>query len=117
MTKQERLKAFEMRLDGCNWCQIGRALGYTSNAVKQDLVGCVLSSPRQVNCAYPVIRRIITEDYGGSVSAFAASCGLSPNAMYYTLSGKCVVSMHRQKLIANVLGIPTEEAFSMEEGV
>lgn len=30
MTKQERLKAFEMRLDGRNWSEIGRELGYSN---------------------------------------------------------------------------------------
>ena len=34
MTKQERLKAFEMRLDGCKWAEIARALGYTSTTVQ-----------------------------------------------------------------------------------
>ena len=37
MTKQERLKAFEMRLDGYKLIEIARALGYTSTAGKRDL--------------------------------------------------------------------------------
>ena len=115
MTKHERLKAFEMRLDGSNWSEIGRAIGYSSTTVQQDLQGCVLTKPRQVNCVYPVIRRIITEDYGGSVRTFAQDCGITYNAMYYTLSGKCIVSDQRKKIIANVLGIPPEEAFQREE--
>lgn len=115
MTKQERLKAFEMRLDGSNWSEIGRELGYSSTTIKQDILGCVMTKPRQVTCVYPAIRRIITEEYGGSVSAFADACGISYNAMYYTLSGKCIVSDQRKKIIANVLGIPPEEAFQREE--
>ena len=51
MTKQERLKAFEMRLDGCNWSQIARAVGFSSTTVHLDLVGFELSRPRLVNCA------------------------------------------------------------------
>ena len=115
MTKQERLKAFEMRLDGSSWSEIGRELGYTSTTVKQDLQGCVLSKPYQINCAYPAIRRIITERYDGSIRALADACGITYNAMYYTMSGKCIVSDQRKKLIANVLGIPPEEAFQREE--
>lgn len=115
MTKQERLKAFEMRLDGSNWSEIGRELGYTSTTVKQDLQGCVLSKPYQINCAYPAIRRIITERYDGSIRALADACGITYNAMYYTMSGKCIVSDQRKKIIANVLGIPPEEAFQRED--
>ena len=114
MTKQERLKAFEMRLDGSNWSEIGRALGYSSTAVKNDLQGCVLTKPRQVHCVYPVIRRIITEDYGGSVRAFAQDCGITYNAMYYTLSGKCDVKPERMAIISKVIGISPEEAFQRE---
>ena len=115
MTKQERLKAFEMRLDGKSWSEIGRAIGYSSTAVQQDLQGCVLTKPRQVHCVYPVIRRIITEDYGGSVRAFAADCGISYGAMYYTLSGKCFVPPERQEVISKAIGIPPVEAFEREE--
>ena len=115
MTKQERLKAFEMRLDGYKWIEIARALGYTSTTVKQDLQGCVLSKPYQVNCVYPVIRRIITEYYGGSVRAFAQDCGITYNAMYYTLSGKCFVPPERQEVISKAIGIPPVEAFEREE--
>ena len=115
MTKQERLKAFEMRLDGCKWIEIARALGYTSTTVKQDLQGCVLSKPYQINCVYPAIRRIITDRYDGSIRALADACGITYNAMYYTMSGKCPVSAQRKKIISNVLGIPPEEAFQREE--
>ena len=115
MTKQERLKAFEMRLDGSNWSEIGRELGYTSTTVKQDLQGCVLSKPYQINCAYPAIRRIITDRYDGSIRALADACGITYNAMYYTMSGKCIVSDQRKKIIANVLGIPPDEAFQRED--
>ena len=115
MTKQERLKAFEMRLDGSNWSEIGRELGYTSTTVKQDLQGCVLSKPYQINCVYPAIRRIITDRYDGSIRALADACGITYNAMYYTMSGKCIVSDQRKKIIANVLGIPPEEAFQRED--
>ena len=114
MTKQERLKAFEMRLDGSNWSEIGRAIGYSSTAVQQDLQGCVLTKPRQVTCVYPAIRRIITEEYGGSVSAFADACGISYGAMYYTLSGKCFVPEERQEIISAAIGIPPAEAFVRE---
>lgn len=114
MTKHERLKAFEMRLDGSSWSEIGRELGYSSTAIHKDLLGCVMTKPRQVTCVYPAIRRIITEEYGGSVSAFADACGISYGAMYYTLSGKCFVPKERQEIISAAIGIPPAEAFVRE---
>ena len=114
MTKHERLKAFEMRLDGSNWSEIGRELGYSSTTIKQDLLGCVMTKPRQVTCVYPAIRRIITEEYGGSVSACADACGISYGAMYYTLSGKCFVPEVRQEIISAAIGSPPAEAFVLE---
>ena len=115
MTKQERLKAFEMRLDGYNWSQIARFLGYANTTVKQDLIGCIMTKPRQVNCVYPAIKRVIVEEYGGSVSAFADACGISYGSMYYTLSGKCFVTKERQAVISKAIGIPPAEAFEREE--
>lgn len=115
MTKQERLQAFEMRLDGSSWSEIGRALGYSSSNVQQDLKGCVLSKPRQINCVYPVIRRIIRDDYGGSIGAFADACGMTYPSMYYMLSGKCLVNPARQAAISAVLGLPPAEVFAREE--
>lgn len=50
MTKQECMKAFEMRLNGRNWSEIGRELGYTSTAVRDDLLLCVSARPHQVTC-------------------------------------------------------------------
>ena len=115
MTRQERLKAFEMRLDGGTWSRIGQALGYSSTHVRQDLLSCVMAKPRQVTCVYPAIRRVIAEDYGGSVRAFADACGITYGAMYYALSGKNSVKPERQKIICTVAGLPPAEAFAREE--
>lgn len=115
MTKHERMQAFEMRLDGANWSQIGRALGYSSTAVKNDLLGCVMTKPRQVTCVYPAIQRIITNAYGGSVRAFADACGLTYGAMYYTLSGRYFPSPERQAAICTAIGLSPAEAFERNE--
>lgn len=115
MTRKDRLKAFEMRLDGSSWSEIGSALGYAATTVKQDLRGCVMAPPRQVTCVYPAIRRVITEDYGGSVRAFADACGITYGAMYYALSGKHSVKPERQKIICTVVGLPPAETFAREE--
>ena len=115
MTKQERLKAFEMRLDGSSWSKIGSELGYSASTVYQDIVGCVRSKPRQVTCIYPAIRYAITERYGGSVSAFAAACGIPRGTMYSILSGRCFVPPERMDAISDKIGLPSADAFARED--
>ena len=46
MTKSERIRAFELRLEGSGWEQIGREIGYTGETVKQDLRRCIQHTPR-----------------------------------------------------------------------
>lgn len=115
MTKNDRLKAFSMRLEGYSWQEIGRAIGYTGNTVRQDLTACLMVTPRQVRCAYPVIRRIIEDKYDCNIKTFAAACGMSDGAMRYTLSGQNLVPKKRKDAICSVIGIPPETAFRTEE--
>ena len=114
MTKNDRMKAFSMRLEGYSWQEIGRAIGYTGNTVRQDLTACLMVTPRQVRCAYPVIRRIIEDEYDCNIKSFAAACGMSDGAMRYTLSGQNRVPRKRQEAICSVIGIPMAEAFRKE---
>ena len=117
MTKQERLKAFEMRLDNCTWMQIGEALGYSHEHVRRELTACVLARPRRVNCIYPNIQRIITERYGGSVRSFAQDCGIPENTLYYILPGRGRPSKFVQQKILATTGLTYTEAFTPDEGM
>ena len=87
MTNAERMRAMQMRLDGKDWQYIAAELGYSKTTVKDDLTACISFTPRQVNCVYPALKRVIIDDYGGSVYAFAQACGISPNALYSILPG------------------------------
>lgn len=115
MTKQERMKAFEMHLDGRSWSEIGRALGYSSANVYQDLKSCVLSNTRQFSCIYPAIRNAINCQFGGSVASFADACGMPNSAMYNLLSGRYTPGPERRASISAVIGLPPAEVFALEE--
>lgn len=115
MTKQERMKAFEMRLDGSSWLEIADVLGYTATTVQCDLRSCLSAAPRQVNCVYPALRRVITERYGGSVRTFASACGLSTNSLYAVLPGRSRPSVNMINAILKETGLCYEEAFRTEE--
>ena len=111
MTNEERTKAFEMRLAGCSWEEIGKAIGYTRQTVQQDLKLCIMGNPRQVNCVYPAIRKVITEKYGGSVTAFSKECGVPVGTLYYVLSGRGDPKGETTMSILRTSGLTYEEAF------
>lgn len=115
MTKHERMVAFEMRLDGKSWREIGDALGYAHTTIYNDLSACLVTHPRTPICPYPALRRVIEEQYGGSIHSFAAACGLTYNAMYYTLTGRSKLAPARQRIICSVTGLSPDEAFQRED--
>ena len=73
MTREERIKAFTMRIDGHNWQEIAREIGYADCTIKNDLSACIRIPPRPPSVLYPVIRKYIVENYGGVVKSWAAS--------------------------------------------
>ena len=115
MTKEERLKAFQMRLDGETWADIGKTLGYAHNTVQQDLKMVVCGEPWNVNCVYPSIKKIIIRDYGGSIAAFSRACGISNTSLYYTLTGRGKPSYRTALAIMATTGLTYTEAFGVIE--
>lgn len=115
MTNQERIRAFHLRLEGKSWAEIGAALGFSADGVRQDMLRCVVGTPRRVNCMYPALRRAIEERWGGSVRAFAADCGLHESALYTVLPGKARPSPAVAAAITRTTGLPYEEAFRTED--
>ena len=114
MTRQERMKAFEMRLDGKSWTEIGQELGYSHSTVYGDLRLCILSQKKPVPCIYPALAEIISHEYDGSITAFAERCGSSYNAMYSVLSGRTTPNS-LGKAICTVTGLSHAEAFRYRE--
>lgn len=116
MTRPERLRAFELRLDGCTWAQIADEIGYSAQTVSADLQSCLATPPRVVRCCYPALRHVISTRFDNSIRAFAQHCGVRVNAMYYLLSGRSVSP--NKELVDTVLvatGLTYEEAFRREE--
>jgi DNA-binding phage protein len=115
MTNPERLRAFEMRLDGATWAAIAAQLHYTPEAIQKDLAACIRSAPHRIQCVYPAIRQAISQRYG-TIRAFSEQTGLSPNTLYYILSGR--VNRPRKDAADAILlatGLTYEEAFRREE--
>ena len=115
MTNDERIRAFQMRLEGARWAAIGRALGYSSGTIREDLKNCILAPPRQVNCAYPALRRYITCQCGGNVRTFAAACKVAPSTMYGVLSGRTEPKQETVQAILEETSLSYAAAFRREE--
>ena len=115
MTRAERLRAFEMRLDGASWSAISAEIHYAPDTIRDDLAACIRARPHQIQCCYPAIRQVIAQRYG-SVRAFAMQSGIPYNTLYYLFSGRAV-RPDRKTVDAILLatGLTDEEAFRKEE--
>lgn len=89
MTNSERRQAFDLRLLGRSWEEIGEQLRYAPTTVFEDMQDCLRGPQRTARCVYPDLRSVLAERYGGSVQAFAEDCGMNLNTAYAVLSGRC----------------------------
>lgn len=114
MTNEDRLKAFEMHLNGVPWAEIGKALGYSSSTIFSDLRACVAATHSSgKRCVYPAIWAYIADRCGGSIREFADQCGMPYGSVYNAITGRDSVSLKRRRRMAEVVGLPVEEAFTL----
>lgn len=112
MTRNERIKAFTMRVDGCSWQEIAKEIGYADSTIRYDLQACVRVPPRPPSVLYPVIRKYIVDNYGGIVKNFALDVGgISYSQAYQMLSGRTGATKDFRERVSKLMGIPVEEAF------
>ena len=115
MTNQERKIAYDMWVDGASWEQIADKLGYSARTVEQDMLASLRRKPRTVNCIYPNLRRVITDEYGGVVLAFANTLGAPQSTVYSVLTGAVPPGKNLVDAIERCTGLTEEEAFARED--
>ena len=108
MTNVERRTAFDLRLAGRSWEEIGTALGYTAPTVFADLQRCIRRTPRRARCVYPALEQVLTDRYDGRVTALAAACGLPLSTVYAVLSGRCRMTEQMAAQLARATGLGAE---------
>lgn len=111
MTRQDRLRAFEMRLDGMSWDAIGSAIGYDGKSVSADILACIKNAPRQPHIIFPALRECVVKNFGGSVRQLSDATGISRNTLYDVFTGKRLPSTATVNAILNTTGLSYEEAF------
>ena len=116
MAREQKLKAYEMRLDGFTFQEIADYLGITRQAVHQGIPVKGETSPHcYKKIIYKNLRKYI-EQKEISLSKFAELCRISCPTLYRIL---CDGSMPTKKTIDKILAatcMTYEEAFAREEG-
>lgn len=102
MSNEELLKAFSLRLEGKKWEDIGNALHYSGNHVREQLlsVWAMKSFKRLESERYPRLATYITRYYRGIVSAFCVESNIPPSTVAKILQGSSPAPETRNKIRA-----------------
>lgn len=123
MTREEKLKAFEMRLNGTPYEVIGKEFGCSKQNVQQILLYALNEKARKTkrrkveHIIYPNIRRKGKE--GDSLLAFLRANGISKNhssmnELAYQLIGEKKITKSAIKLLSEKLGLTETEVLERE---
>ena len=112
MTRNDRMLAFRLRLDGLSWRQVGTALGYDPRSVQRDMEQVVSRGQRRPKTPYVGFSRYITQYCGGSMREFARQCELPYSTVYAVLSGGRCAGEETLERMLQVTKLTLEEAFA-----
>lgn len=115
MTRDERIKAFTMRIDGYSWDDISEAVGYEASSVFADLTRCIRKKRRAVPIIYPAIREICYQCFDGSVYKMALSLGISESTFREQMNGTVQPSGNTIRSILSAFDLTFEQAFGSVE--
>ena len=116
MTNEDRREAFDLRLAGYTWEEIGERLGYAANTVERDLRRCMTRSGQCLDrVVYPALRHYISYHHQGSVSAFCEAVGVSRNRGGAILRGEQPMGEDFLRQAEDRTGLRTNELTRREE--
>lgn len=109
MTREEKIEAYTMRLDGHTLQEIGDKFGVTREYIRQ-IVGSCGKTRTIKNCVYPAIGEWFSE-HGTSPYDLSEECGLSFRTLCNALTGKNDPSKKTIDKILSATGMTYEDAF------
>lgn len=115
MTRDERIKAFTMRIDGYSWDDISEAVGYERATVFTDLTRCIRKKRRPVPIVYPALRELCYQRFDGSISKMALSLGMSESTLRDQMNGTTQPSGNTIRSILSAFDLTFEQAFGSVE--
>lgn len=119
MTKQQKLKAFEMLLDGFTYAEIAKEFDTSRQNIQQaiSMAEGVGRKPRE-SIIYPNLKRWLKEN-NYSVSMLNTDIGFKSanNApLYKKLRGESPIPIYLARKIMALTGMSFEVCFELEEG-
>lgn len=109
MTREEKIEAYAMRLDGHTLQEIGDKFGVTREYIRL-IVGIRGNVRPPKNCVYPAIGKWFSE-HGASLHGFAKEYGVCLTTINNVLTGKTDPSKKTIDKILTATGMTYEEAF------
>lgn len=117
MTREQKIEAFTMRIDGYSYQEIANKMGISRQGIRDCLQRSVLRDSRNARlsarCVYPNILKYM-RDHKMNISSFADAAGLTKGSVSRILEGKNLSRTSIDKIL-KVTGMTYEEAFWREE--
>lgn len=118
MTKEQKLQAYAMRLDGCTYQEIANKFGVTRQCIQQN-IGVTRDNRHQVlqlseNCIYTGLAKFIKENEVSSV-VLADVIGVCRTAAHQRIVGERNFNISDIYKILNYTGMTFEECFELKE--
>lgn len=110
MTREEKITAFTMRLDGYTCREIGERMGCTGENVSDSLRRVLNRRRPFARCIYPEITRWMRES-GTTAVRLAEAVHYSPDTVYAYLGGYSRPSEAFEECLEQVTGIGKEILF------
>lgn len=121
MTREEKIKAFTMKLDGATYQQIANEFGVTKQCIQQMLIGGKRRntwSIEQKGFIYPNLVNYMVRNNLHTVTAFKTHTGLNVaiHDLIRRLQGNTPFKIDDIQKILSATGMSYEEAFQVRGG-
>lgn len=118
MTKQQKLKAFEMLLDGFTYAEIAKEFDTSRQNIQQSISTVGGARKPRESIIYPNLKRWLKEN-NYSVSMLSTDIGyksLNNAPLYKKLRGESPIPIYLARKIMALTGMSFEVCFELEEG-
>lgn len=110
MTRQEKITAFIMRIDGASYQEIGDALGYSRQCILDTMKRSLIEHPIKTRCVYPAITQWMNRHRVNGAELSRKLCYVQ-GTVYQYLGGYVEPSRFFREAMAKLTGISEEILF------